>query len=102
MDVMHSITPEECLKQGISKTERGDFIGAIQAYTQAIQLDANYAWAYGNRGVLRAQQGDSAGALKDYESAAKLFLAQGSVANHQMVLSYIKKLASKDPLLSFK
>ena len=50
----------------------GDREGALADYNCAIQLDPNYAKAYGNRGLLRDRLGDRQGALSDYDRAIEL------------------------------
>ncbi len=86
------LSAEALFVQGQSKAERGDYVGALKDYTQAILLDPDYARAYGNRGFLRADQGDFFGAREDYQKAAQLFLSQGKTANYQMVMDYLRKL----------
>lgn len=83
---------ENFLKQAGAKAEEGDYVGAVQSYTQAILLNPNFARAYGNRGLVRANLGDRRGAMEDWRKAAELFLAQRSMANYEMVLGYMSKL----------
>lgn len=89
------MTAEDFMKQATIRAEEGDYVGAIHTYTQVIQLDPNYARAYGNRGLVRATLGDKRGAMQDWQTAAKLFLAQGSTGNYEMVLSYLKKVEKR-------
>jgi Flp pilus assembly protein TadD len=90
------LTAEEFMRQATARAEDGDYVGAIDCYTQVVRLDPNHARAYGNRGMVRANLGDKRGAMEDWQTAAKLFLAQGSTANYEMVLSYIKKAEKKN------
>ncbi|HBB94077.1 MAG TPA: hypothetical protein DC054_01685 [Blastocatellia bacterium] len=46
---------EVLLKQGVIKTESGDHKAAIDAFTQAIQLNKGYAEAYYQRGLVLAR-----------------------------------------------
>ncbi|WP_157750079.1 tetratricopeptide repeat protein, partial [Dolichospermum compactum] len=50
----------------------GDKQGAIDDYTQAINIDPNYVNAYYNRGVIRSELGDKQGAIDDYTQAIKI------------------------------
>lgn len=49
-----------------------DLDGAINGYTQAIQLYPDYAQAYNNRGVTRASKGDLNGAIADYAETLRI------------------------------
>lgn len=86
------MTAEDFLNLAGASAEEGDYVKAVQNYNQAISLDPSFARAYGNRGLVRANLGDQWGAIQDYQQAAKLFLAQGSTANYEMVLNYLEKI----------
>ncbi len=93
MDVADQVrTAEDYMKQATVRAEEGDYVGAVQSYNQAILLDPGYARAYGNRGLVKANLGDKRGAIADCQKAAQLFLAQGSSANYEMVLGYIRRI----------
>ncbi|MBG0743530.1 MAG: tetratricopeptide repeat protein, partial [Cylindrospermopsis raciborskii KL1] len=42
-------------------------------FTQAIQINPNFAQAYNNRGATRNDLGDKEGAISDFKKAAQLF-----------------------------
>lgn len=74
--------PEERLKnpqsasdflgKGLVQNAQGDESQAIDAYTQAISREPNYADAYYHRANARYNQGDQQGALEDYTQAISL------------------------------
>src|SRR3972149_4143640 len=73
------ITDEERLFQAKEWFEKGyqhslnkEHDSAIEAYTKAIQLDPNYAFAYGNRGNAYADKGQYDRAIEDYNKAIAL------------------------------
>jgi len=61
-------------------------------YTQAIQLNPNYAKAYANRGITLLRMGDKQGAIADLQQAARLFKVQGMNADAQKALDMIRQL----------
>lgn len=66
------VTAESFFNQGLEKYQRKDYSGAIEAWNQAIRLDARYATAYYNRGVARHRLGESKVALFDLTEAIRL------------------------------
>ena len=58
--------------QGGDKSQKGDYQGAIAAYSQALVLNPNYAEAYNNRGITRSDLGDKKGAIADYNEALRI------------------------------
>ncbi|MDJ0701860.1 MAG: hypothetical protein QNJ46_01155 [Leptolyngbyaceae cyanobacterium MO_188.B28] len=91
-DVSEIRTVEDFMRLAEAKAEQSDYVGAVQGYNQAILADPHYARAYGNRAFLRINLGDRRGAIADFHKAATLFLAQGSMANYEMVMLYIKEV----------
>ena len=77
------LSSADLLNQGVDKYSKGDNLGAIADYTQAIQLNKNWgaddpttsyyglATAYRNRGLARSDSGDKQGAIADYDQAIK-------------------------------
>ena len=74
----HLVTPAFCdsannyYYNGNAEANKGDMDGAISNYTKAIELDPNYAKAYGNRGLAKKNKGDLIGAMADYNRAIEL------------------------------
>lgn len=58
------------IAQAYSKLE--DYKEAIADYTQAIEIDPNYADAYYNRGIAHRKVGDTQAAIADYTQAIKI------------------------------
>ena len=71
------LTADDWNNRGLEKQNSGDFTGAIEDYTEGINIDPNYALAYYNRGVARNELGDITGAIEDLEKAAELLRQQG-------------------------
>jgi lipoprotein NlpI len=63
---------EDYVRSGYAKWAKGDSDGAIPDFTKAIQLNPNYAFAYGNRGTAKQAKGDWDGAIADYTKAIQL------------------------------
>ena len=64
---------------GKTKADQGDTVRAEELYaatvedcTQAIELDPESAYAYGNRGVAKAAIGDAEGAIEDFDTALRI------------------------------
>jgi len=57
---------------GEAKYKKGDYQGALAAYSQAIVLNPNYTQAYNNRGVACRALGDKQGAVDDYNQALRI------------------------------
>ncbi|HPH16382.1 MAG TPA: tetratricopeptide repeat protein, partial [Bacteroidales bacterium] len=60
-------TPEAYYYQGVCMFFIKDYKGAVTAYTNAIQRNPNYAFAYNDRGSARRMMGDIDRAVGDYE-----------------------------------
>ena len=57
---------------GATRSELGDNQGAIDDYTQAININPNYALVYYKRGFSRSKLGDNQGAIDDYTQAINI------------------------------
>jgi len=76
--------------QGMDKYEKGDYQGAIAAYTQALVLKPNSAEGYLTRGVARYKLGDTQGAIADYNQTLKI--------NPNFALAYNNRGAARSDL----
>jgi tetratricopeptide (TPR) repeat protein len=58
--------------RGFERLDIGDYEGAVDDYTRALQIDGNQPTAYNNRGLAKFQIGDFAGAISDYTRSLEL------------------------------
>lgn len=77
---------ERALRQGIARQDLGDWMGAIEAYTEAIKQGARTGLIYNNRGVARHALGDRLGALDDFQSALALRNDQATLYQNRGIL----------------
>ena len=86
-------TLDQWMRQAKVMTEEGDYFTAVDLYDQIINLCPEYAFAYGERALLRANLlGDPQGAFSDLRQAASLFLAQGKTVSYEMVMNYMRSM----------
>ncbi|MBI4616076.1 MAG: tetratricopeptide repeat protein [Planctomycetes bacterium] len=69
--------------RGTVRYAQGDFTGAIEDYTRAIELDPKNAGAHDGRGNARTQQGDLAGAIEDFTRAIEIDPKSASTYNNR-------------------
>lgn len=70
--VNSSLKAEDFLARGVNKQNLKDFKGAISDFTQAINLNPQYAEAFSGRGSVRLNLKDYQGAINDYNQAIKI------------------------------
>ncbi|NJR21812.1 MAG: serine protease [Richelia sp. CSU_2_1] len=70
--VVTGLKADDFYIEGWDKYNKGDYQGAIAAYTQAIKLDPNYAFAYNSRGIARTELGDNQGAIADFNEVLRI------------------------------
>ncbi|MDD3875042.1 MAG: tetratricopeptide repeat protein [Bacteroidales bacterium] len=63
---------EMSLLKGNAKDELGDYAGAIREYTEAIELQPDFAMAYFNRALSKRKIADYEGAIEDYTKAIEI------------------------------
>lgn len=68
----HPEAPVAWNNRGIYRKDNGDFAGAMEDYSRALELDPGYALAYTNRAVARQRLGDFHGALEDLDRSISL------------------------------
>lgn len=79
-------------QRGWEKNSKGNRKGAIVEYNTAIFLDANYADAYYNRGLIRKATGFKKAAIADLVTAANIYRQQQQQANFQEAMSIVREL----------
>ena len=79
-------------QRGWEKYSKGNRKGAIVEYNTAIFLDANYADAYYNRGLIRKATGFKKAAIADLVTAANIYRQQQQQANFQEAMSIVREL----------
>jgi tetratricopeptide (TPR) repeat protein len=92
LPITEHLTVEEIDQQGVEKLQKGDFLGAIEAFNQVLELNANYAKALVCRGFAHRQLGYDLLGIKDLEQAAILFWQQGDLKSSQHIVESLKKL----------
>ena len=63
---------QEYFNKGIAYYDQGEFDEAIEEFTEAIELDPEYAIAYYNRGWAYDEKGEYDEAIADYNKAIEL------------------------------
>jgi lipoprotein NlpI len=64
--------PEDLKLSGDNKHGSGDYLGAIQDYNQAIEINPKYDVAYHARGKAKLKVGDYNGAIEDFTKLLKI------------------------------
>ncbi len=70
--IAQQMSAEDLFSKGMDKIEKADFKGAIEDFTQVLQLQPNMPDAYYFRGLARDLLEDNQGALQDYSEAIRL------------------------------
>jgi len=73
-EIEQELTDKDYFQKGLSYFNQSNFSDAIIQYDKAINLNPNYANAYGDRGACKANLGQYEGAIADYEKAEELGL----------------------------
>ncbi len=71
-DLATETKAEDFLIRGEEKYRKGDRQGAIEDFSQAIELNPNYVNAYYNRGIVRYILGDNKGAIADFNEVLRI------------------------------
>lgn len=92
LPITNNLTIEEIDQQGVEKLQKGDFLGAIEAFNQVLELNAHSAKALVCRGFAHRQLGYELLGIRDLEQAAILFWQQGDIKSSQHIVESLKKL----------
>lgn len=76
------------IMEGNARDEVGDYKGALEAYTEAIELQPDFAMAYFNRALVKRKLEDYQGAIDDYSKAIEL-IDYYTIAYHNRGIAYI-------------
>lgn len=79
-------------EQGLEKLQQGDFLGAIEAFNQVLNLNINNAKVLVCRGLAYRQLADNLSAINDLKRALQLFSEQGDFKSSQQILDTLQKL----------
>lgn len=80
-----SSTPEDSYyRRGLELIEQGNYKAAVDAFTQAIEINAEFAIAFTQRGKANAFDGKKQKAIADLRTAAKIFFEVGDLENYNM------------------
>lgn len=75
------------LEVGNLRHEFGDYKGAIEAFTFAIEEKPEFGLAYNNRGISKAMTGDDKGAIEDFSRSIEI--------NENYLPAYLNRAASR-------
>ena len=68
----NELSATDWFEKGLALMESGKYQDAIEAYSKAIELNPEYAWAYCNRGIAYRNLEDYRQAIRDYDKAIEL------------------------------
>jgi tetratricopeptide (TPR) repeat protein len=63
---------EEFFNSGIKKNKAGDYQGAIEDYTKALEINPKNSYSYYNRGNSKSKLKDYLGAIEDFTKAIEI------------------------------
>ncbi|MGL5082419.1 MAG: pentapeptide repeat-containing protein [Microcoleaceae cyanobacterium] len=88
-------TAEDFYRLGVQEAKAGNYVNAIDHYTQALRLDSDLAAAYFARSMARADLGDLVGAMSDATSAKDLYVKLKSTEGEQISERLVQTLDAK-------
>lgn len=91
IEVPPAIVIAQQFKRGLKYQNSGNLDGAIEAYSQVLQLSPEHAEAYNNRGLAKRAKGDLEGALADYTAAIRYNGQYAEAYNNRGVVHFEQK-----------
>jgi len=102
------LSATDWFEKGLNLGKSGKYKEAVDAFTNAIELNPQYAVAYGNRGVAYGDLGNYQQAIKDYNKAIELNskdadayynrgVAYSELGNHQQAINDYNKAIQLNP-----
>ncbi|WP_088890123.1 pentapeptide repeat-containing protein [Leptolyngbya ohadii] len=82
-------TPENLYRFGLAEAQRGNFRGAINNYSQALDQNPTFAHAYLARAMARMRLSDDVNAMTDAERAQQLYTTQGDSQGQELSAQFI-------------
>ncbi len=82
-------TPEHFFALGMREAQYNNYVGAIDYYNQALQLDPQFAPAYLGRGIMRHYLTDMQGAVQDAQIARAIFEQRGETQGVETAEQFI-------------
>ncbi|HKS30583.1 MAG TPA: winged helix-turn-helix domain-containing protein [Pyrinomonadaceae bacterium] len=70
--LLDPLSPVVCMKIGKTLLFKQQYAEALQYCYQALELDENFAWAYGMIGLIHCEQGDYEKAIREYRKCIAL------------------------------
>ena len=87
--------------RGRSRYRLGYIESAIEAYTQAISCESDFAQAYYHRALAHRELQENSQTVKDLQTAAELFQRQGDLSGYRLAMGTLTNLDRKQPLTIF-
>jgi len=81
---------QEHFDKGVAYCDQGEFDEAIQEFTEAIELDLEYAVAYNNRGFVYMELGEKDKAISDFEKCIELSGGPALIQEAQEILDELR------------
>jgi|GEM_PF-2875210 len=85
-------------QSGVKNQGLNDYNSAVEDYTQAISLKAEYAEAYYNRGLVYAKLNNRKRAIEDLRQAAKIYFEHNNLEKYNLARTMCKEIYNPSDL----